>query len=1050
MSHFLQSLMEQRRKFLDGLDANEDDINLDIFEDFYPDQAHFVFELLQNAEDVGATEVAFTLTKQGAWFEHNGSRAFSEADVRAITGIHNSTKTKSPDQIGKFGIGFKSVFVYTQTPTIHAADFSFQITKYVMPEPVAADPLIGRKTKFWLPFDNPNKMPDVAHTEITGGLNELAETSLLFLPNIESIKWSIGENFNGEILRIAHTDTHVEVMKQINGKTATSAHFLKFDQAVNGLEKLRVAIAFSLDFLPNVQSFSSEKPLAKQLRIVQTQGQVAVFFPANKESSGLRFHLHAPFVPELSRASIKATPANNPLFDQLAVLVATSLHQIRDLGLLTTDFLGVLPNPQDRLGDGYGYQKIRDTVFDAMKTQPLFPTHDKVHAPAKILIQAKASLKDLLNEADIKFLIDSEAVPPRWAASRALQGTNVERFMSGLGIRNWDTDAFVKRIAEKTGVWRPADAEFLVWLGTKSAEWHQQFYSHLESEGVAANATVQLKRCRIIRTVAGNYALAGDCHFPDEDSSETSGMQFVDNSVYSSGKSKAQQESARRFLETVGVTVVGERQRLEALLKNSYSDENGALSERNYLKDLRRFMKIVADDPSFLEVLSGFPIIRGSDNKWHKAKDIYLDSPFFETGLSDYFALLGYQQQLVQLADIYQTLKINNEKFMQFLDALGAQAHIKLVKIPCKFNPEWSYLQNAPGERFTNFIDQDYYIVMLDTLAQQKSERLSRLVWNTMATLKTFVGRSDSVYNEDQLRAVYRKNQRGGAHFADSHLVHQLRNEEWIPQRGGQFVRPSDARSELLPEGFTFDAGWRWIKVIKFSDGVRFQSEKARAASAAAIEQVRRDQDAAATLGFENPEIARQLAEIPSEYLSAIVAEHTRHKNFDLPDKEIGNPLRRSDGVTAGAAAAPDRQTVERTRSVSFGRDGVKVESDQYLRQQYTNADADQICQICKDVLPFRLDSGAHFFEAVELLPELKGRHYQNYICLCPNHSAMFRFANGSKQSLTESIAQHTGNQLYVLLAKREESIYFTKTHLADLQSIIKAEASEPSSDDVA
>ena len=29
MSSFLQTLMEQRRKFLDGLDANEDDINLD-------------------------------------------------------------------------------------------------------------------------------------------------------------------------------------------------------------------------------------------------------------------------------------------------------------------------------------------------------------------------------------------------------------------------------------------------------------------------------------------------------------------------------------------------------------------------------------------------------------------------------------------------------------------------------------------------------------------------------------------------------------------------------------------------------------------------------------------------------------------------------------------------------------------------------------------------------------------------------------------------------------------------------------------------------------
>lgn len=112
MSDFLTALAQQRRKFLDGLDANEGDINLDIFEDFYPDQAHFVFELLQNAEDAQASEVTFTLRRDGCLFEHDGKRLFSELDVKSITGIHNSTKKdQSADQIGKFGVGFKSVFV---------------------------------------------------------------------------------------------------------------------------------------------------------------------------------------------------------------------------------------------------------------------------------------------------------------------------------------------------------------------------------------------------------------------------------------------------------------------------------------------------------------------------------------------------------------------------------------------------------------------------------------------------------------------------------------------------------------------------------------------------------------------------------------------------------------------------------------------------------------------------------------------------------------------------------------------------------------------------
>ena len=41
---FLDELRDKRRKFLDGLEANREDIKLDIFKDFYPDKAHFIYE----------------------------------------------------------------------------------------------------------------------------------------------------------------------------------------------------------------------------------------------------------------------------------------------------------------------------------------------------------------------------------------------------------------------------------------------------------------------------------------------------------------------------------------------------------------------------------------------------------------------------------------------------------------------------------------------------------------------------------------------------------------------------------------------------------------------------------------------------------------------------------------------------------------------------------------------------------------------------------------------------------------------------------------------
>src|ERR1035437_67982 len=47
----------------------------------YPDRTHFVVELLQNAQDAGATRIRFDLTPDGLRVLHDG-RLFTEADVR--------------------------------------------------------------------------------------------------------------------------------------------------------------------------------------------------------------------------------------------------------------------------------------------------------------------------------------------------------------------------------------------------------------------------------------------------------------------------------------------------------------------------------------------------------------------------------------------------------------------------------------------------------------------------------------------------------------------------------------------------------------------------------------------------------------------------------------------------------------------------------------------------------------------------------------------------------------------------------------------------------
>ena len=319
-----------------------------IVEDLYPDTAHFIYELLQNAEDTEASEASFVLCDDALVFEHNG-RPFDEDDIRGITNIGEGTKAEDDDTIGRFGIGFKAVFPYTETPRIWSPSYAFEISEMVLPSELPRDRTLDNRTRFEFAFNSGKKSRDVAFSEVRDGLEEISDNTLLFLSHIEEIQWRIEDGREGRLLRIPHSDHHIEILREMDGRPTESSHYLRFTEPVEGLGRQYAAIAFALEPLAAYDPSKPRRSLAKQFRIVPAdRGSVAVYFTAAKETSNLRFHLHAPFVPELSRSSIKETPANEPLFRQLAGLAAQSLSTIRDLGLLDRDFLAVLPNAHGR------------------------------------------------------------------------------------------------------------------------------------------------------------------------------------------------------------------------------------------------------------------------------------------------------------------------------------------------------------------------------------------------------------------------------------------------------------------------------------------------------------------------------------------------------------------------------------------------------------------------------------------------------------------------------------------------------------------------------
>ena len=94
----------------------------------------FVYELIQNADDYPNdkscknTEMTFRITDNFLVLAHNGS-AFNKNNVRAISTIGDPDKRGQIDTIGYKGMGFKSIYKFSDHVWINSGKFSFKFEK---------------------------------------------------------------------------------------------------------------------------------------------------------------------------------------------------------------------------------------------------------------------------------------------------------------------------------------------------------------------------------------------------------------------------------------------------------------------------------------------------------------------------------------------------------------------------------------------------------------------------------------------------------------------------------------------------------------------------------------------------------------------------------------------------------------------------------------------------------------------------------------------------------------------------------------------------------
>lgn len=413
--------------------------------DQYKETAHFVYELLQNADDALATKVYITIDHQGLIFRHNGKVHFNITEepktgevkkkkrghINAICSVGDSTKKNKDEddeqenKIGKFGVGFKSVFTYTDSPHIYDDKFWFKIENFIVPSLLEKDHPKRNpgETLFYFPYKSAD--PTKCFLEIFRRIKDL-DNPTLFLHNLKVVNWEFVAN--GEI-----KEQGCYRKRTIWSRDFTDGIKVKFIASENPNNENHL-FQFTKDV--EVEGESHKISVAyfyhkrNKCLDVQSGKKVYCFFPT-AETFETCYISHAPFILTNNRQSIKDNETNRELVEKLSYLAAKALIFFRDyskendIQLLDDNIISIIPF--DLKTPYYSWMEpevtqmpiIRDAFIETVKKEKLLLSNSGEYVSVKdaYVCQPK-SLLDVLSDQQLTSLSRSRS--PKFFLAEAL------------------------------------------------------------------------------------------------------------------------------------------------------------------------------------------------------------------------------------------------------------------------------------------------------------------------------------------------------------------------------------------------------------------------------------------------------------------------------------------------------------------------------------------------------------------------------------------------------------------------------------------------------
>lgn len=783
----------------------------------YTDQAHFIYELLQNADDVGATVADFLLYPDKLVFKHNGTRHFfvtnpskekedtennTLGDLNAITSVANSNKQKA--SIGKFGVGFKAVFQYTSTPHIYDPGVRFKIERFIVPIELQDD-FPGRKndeTIFVFPFDHPDRDADEAYEDIADKLQNL-EYPVLFLKHLKDVSFEI----DGV--------TGLYGKKKLVSKT--------FGEII--AQKLRLDKNEGDDIVCETLWLFSKKDendrdycvgffVDESSKLIPISMPAFCFFPT-KEVTDLNFIIHAPFLLTDSREGIKAGEAyNKELIIALAELAAESLECFKAIGkengvrIIDDSILNMVPinedvfpplNNKSKISFLPFYTKLQTALADG-----LLPTANGYISSEHAYWSDTIDIINVFSDVQLGQLLgDPEA---HWVFRSYGRNTVSHNAREGLQayidsltqdwINEYDISSNISAefVAKQTEKWLHRLYE---WLGTgRRFQYFKTKPIFLDADGKPAAAYNQKgEKVLFLPSVAKI-----DCPIIKKSLLKNENTKdFILNTV------KLEEPSLRDYID---VTIIPKYTNDEAI-----DPVNDFLSFFKYYCECKH-----EESASFIDKIKGLKFLNyysAEDEQTHQdvASELYFPNDklrsYFETKPSAHFVALSYYEKILGCEEKIPSLH-------SFLDELGIKREVSIItkdlsqeeayKLPHKWHlSTWSF-RNSWEEKSLDGSEE-----ILDTILAQHNEEKSVLLWDVLASAASGYYSFSDLFSGQHKYYYYSSK----TEPYETELAQKIKNEKWLVNSDGEFCSPSDLTPERLASAYdTSDAAAHLISFL--------------------------------------------------------------------------------------------------------------------------------------------------------------------------------------------------------------------------------------------